>query len=43
MTNILIYVAYKTPCSTKPSCIIFDKVDNYIRKHNATNYRTLFD
>ena len=32
--NILIYdVLYKTPYGAKPICIIFDKVDGYIRKY----------
>ena len=37
--NILIYnVAYRSPYSTKPLWIIFDKVDGCIRKYDTTKY-----
>ena len=34
--------AYKTPYGAKPLHSIFDKVDGYIRKNDATNYLALF-
>ena len=40
---ILIYdVPYKTPFGAKPLCIIFDKVDGYIRKDEGTTCLTLY-
>ena len=37
--NILIHgVGYKTPYDAKPLRIIFDKVDGYIRKCDASKY-----
>ena len=39
----LIYgVAYKPQCGAKPLRIIFDKVDEYVKKYNSTKYLTLF-
>ena len=39
----LIYgVAYKTPCGAKPLHIIFDKVDEYVKKYSSTKYLALF-
>ena len=39
----LIYdFAYKTPHGAKPFCIIFDKVDGYIRKYDSTRYLESF-
>ena len=35
-------VAYKAPYGAKPLCILFDKVDGYIRKNNRTKYLVLF-
>ena len=35
-------VAYKAPCGAKSLCILFDKVDGYIRKNNRTKYLVLF-
>ena len=41
--NILIYgVSYKTSCGAKPLCIIFYKVDGYVRKYDSTKYLALF-
>ena len=40
---ILIYdVVVKTPYSSKPLRILFDRLDSYIRKQNRTRYLTLF-
>ena len=35
-------VAYKTPYGSKPLRIIFDNVDEYIRKYDSTKYVALF-
>ena len=35
-------VAYKTSYGAKPSHIIFDIVDEYIRKYDETKYLALF-
>ena len=35
-------VAYKNSCDVKLLRIIFDKVDEYIRKYDKSKYLTLF-
>ena len=41
--NILLYdIAYKTPYSVGSLPIIFDEVDEYLRKYDKTKYLALF-
>ena len=41
--NILIYdVLYKSFISKKPLCIIYNKVDGFIRGYGGTTYLVLF-
>ena len=41
--NILIYyVLYRTLIGAKPLCIMFDKVDGFIRNNSGTEYLVLF-
>ena len=40
---LLIYdVSYKTSIGTKPLCIVFDKLDGFIRDYEGTKYLVLF-
>ena len=41
--NIFLYeISYKTLFGSKPMCIRFDKIDEYIRGYDGIRYLTLF-
>ena len=41
--NILVYdVSYKTLIYVKPLCIIYNKVDGFVRDYSETKYLVLF-
>ena len=41
--NILVYdVSYKTSICVKPLCIIYNKVDGFVRDYSETKYLVLF-
>ena len=41
--NILVYdVSYKTLICVKPLCIIYNKVDGFVRDYSETKYLVLF-